>query len=243
MKIPWLGPDDPLPPVERALERPNGLLAAGGGLSVPRLLDAYSRGCFPWFNDGEPVLWWSPDPRMVLVPAALHVSRSLLKRIRRGGFTIRADTAFPEVMASCAAPRPGQVGTWITSEMVAAYVALHEAGHAHSIETWKDGSLVGGLYGVAIGRAFFGESMFARVTDASKLALVHLVAQLERWEFGIIDCQMNTSHLAAFGAREVPRAAFLGVLRTCAAQPAPPTPWRLDDDLEMRVLSRDAKAG
>ncbi len=243
MKIPWLGPDDPLPPVERALERPNGLLAAGGGLSLPRLLEAYSRGCFPWFNDGEPVLWWSPDPRMILVPTALHVSRSLLKRIRRGGFTVRADTAFREVMTSCAAPRPGQVGTWITSEIVEAYVALHAAGYAHSIETWMDGSLVGGLYGVAIGRAFFGESMFARVTDASKLALVHVVAQLERWEFGIIDCQMNTPHLAAFGAREVPRAVFLGVLRAFAAKAAPPTPWRLDDDLEVQLLSRDAKAG
>jgi leucyl/phenylalanyl-tRNA--protein transferase len=243
MKIPWLDPDDPLPPVERALERPNGLLAAGGGLSVPRLLDAYSRGCFPWFNEGEPVLWWSPDPRMVLLPAKLHVSRSLLKRIRRGGFTVRADTVFREVMESCAAPRPGQVGTWITTDMVDAYVGLHEIGHAHSIETWIDGILAGGLYGVSIGRAFFGESMFARVTDASKLALIYLVAQLERWGFGVIDCQMNTSHLAAFGAAEVPRAAFLSVLRACTIQAGPATPWRLDNDLQASVLSRHAQVG
>jgi len=243
MTIPWLGPNDPLPPVERALRRPNGLLAAGGGLAVSRLLEAYSRGCFPWFNEGEPVLWWSPDPRMILVPGELHVSRSLLKRIRHGGFTVRADTAFRQVMAACAAPRPGQSGTWITDEMIAAYGALHDAGAAHSIETWMDGDLVGGLYGVAIGRAFFGESMFARVTDASKLAFVHLVAQLQHWEFGVVDCQMNTSHLAAFGAREIPRTSFLALIRAQIARNAPPVPWQLDARLSDRLLSRQAHAG
>ena len=243
MTIPWLGPNDPLPPVERALRRPNGLLAAGGGLAVSRLLEAYSRGCFPWFNEGEPVLWWSPDPRMILVPGELHVSRSLLKRIRHGGFTVRADTAFRQVMAACAAPRPGQSGTWITDEMIAAYGALHDAGAAHSIETWMDGDLVGGLYGVAIGRAFFGESMFARVTDASKLAFVHLVAQLQQWEFGVVDCQMNTSHLAAFGAREIPRTSFLALIRAQIARNAPPVPWQLDARLSDRLLSRQAHAG
>jgi leucyl/phenylalanyl-tRNA--protein transferase len=243
MNIPWLGPNDPLPPVERALRRPNGLLAAGGGLNVPRLLEAYSRGCFPWFNEGEPVLWWSPDPRMVLVPGELHLSRSLAKRIRHGGFSIRADTAFRGVMDGCAAPRPGQAGTWITDEMIDAYSALHDAGYAHSIETWIDGELVGGLYGVAIGRAFFGESMFARASDASKLAFVHLVSQLDEWGFGIIDCQMNTAHLAAFGAREIPRTAFLDRIRTCTAQSAPPSPWQLNQALASRLTSRHVQAG
>jgi leucyl/phenylalanyl-tRNA--protein transferase len=243
MNIPWLGPHDPLPPAEPALRRPNGLLAAGGGLAVPRLLEAYSRGCFPWFNEGEPVLWWSPDPRMVLVPDDLHVSRSLAKRIRHGGFSIRADTAFRRVMDACAAPRPGQSGTWITDEMIDAYSALHRAGFAHSIETWMDGDLVGGLYGVAIGRAFFGESMFSRVSDASKLAFVHLVSQLQEWRFDIIDCQMNTAHLAAFGAREIPRTAFLDLIRRSTTQSAPPSPWQLGHDLTGRLASRQAQAG
>lgn len=243
MNIPWLGPNDPLPPVERALRRPNGLLAAGGGLAVSRLLDAYSRGCFPWFNEGEPVLWWSPDPRMILVPDELHVSRSLIKRIRHGGFTVRADTAFRQVMTACAAPRPGQSGTWITDEMIAAYGALHDSGAAHSIETWMDADLVGGLYGVAIGRAFFGESMFARVTDASKIAFVHLVAQLQLWAFGVVDCQMNTAHLAAFGAHEIPRTSFLALIRTQIARDAPPVPWQLDVHLSDRLLSRQDHAG
>jgi leucyl/phenylalanyl-tRNA--protein transferase len=243
MNIPWLGPNDPLPPVERALRRPNGLLAAGGGLTVPRLLEAYSRGCFPWFNEGEPVLWWSPDPRMVLIPGELHVSRSLLKRIRHGGFSVRADTAFRRVMDACAAPRPGQSATWITDEMIGAYDALHVAGHAHSIETWIDGELAGGLYGVAIGRAFFGESMFARVSDASKLAFVHLVAQLHQWEFGIIDCQMNTPHLAAFGAREIPRTTFLEMIRAHVGRPGPAVPWGLDQNLSSRLIARQARAG
>jgi leucyl/phenylalanyl-tRNA--protein transferase len=243
MNIPWLGPNDPLPPVERALRRPNGLLAAGGGLATARLIEAYSRGCFPWFNEGEPVLWWSPDPRMVLLPGELHVSRSLQKRLRHGGFTVRADTAFREVIEACAEPRPGQSGTWITDEMIDAYHALHDAGAAHSIETWIDGELAGGLYGVAIGRAFFGESMFARVTDASKLAFVHLVAQLREWEFGVIDCQMNTAHLAAFGAREIPRPAFLDMVRAQIGRSGPPVPWQLDAHLVDRVLSRQARAG
>src|SRR5262245_49858447 len=243
MNIPWLGPNDPLPPVEHALRRPNGLLAAGGGLTVPRLLEAYSRGCFPWFNEGEPVLWWSPDPRMVLVPGELHVARSLLKRLRHGRFSVRADTAFRDVMHACAAPRPRQSGTWITDDMIDAYAALHDRGYAHSVETWVDGELAGGLYGVAIGGAFFGESMFARATDASKIAFVHLVAQLERWQFGIIDCQMNTAYLAGFGAREIPRTLFLDVVREHVQRPAPASPWQLEGDLTTHLLSRQAQAG
>jgi leucyl/phenylalanyl-tRNA--protein transferase len=229
--IPWLGPHDPFPPVSRALREPNGLLAAGRTLSVPTLLEAYALGLFPWFNEDEPVLWWSPDPRMVLRPAELHVSASLRKRLRRGGFDVRADTAFARVMRACAAPRAGHPGTWITGRMIAAYVRLHEAGHAHSVETWIDGKLAGGLYGVAIGRAFFGESMFASEADASKIAFVHLVRQLERWGFAIIDCQMKTSHLASLGAREIPRADFVAEIAALTKEPRAPGPWRLDDGL------------
>jgi leucyl/phenylalanyl-tRNA---protein transferase len=214
--------------VTDALRRPNGLLAAGGGLSVRRLVEAYGRGCFPWFSEGEPVLWWSPDPRMVLVPGELHVPRSLLRRIRRGDISITADLAFADVMTACAEPRDDQAGTWITEEMMAAYRALHIAGYAHAIEAWQDGLLVGGLYGVSLGRAFFGESMFTRVPDASKVALVTLVAQLRRWGFGLIDCQMKTEHLARFGAREIPRATFVRQLDVLVAQPPPPAPWRVE---------------
>jgi leucyl/phenylalanyl-tRNA--protein transferase len=228
--IPWLGPRDPFPPIERALRRPNGLLAAGRTLAVPTLLEAYSRGIFPWFNEDEPILWWSPDPRMVLRPGALHVSASLRKRLRKDGYVVRADTAFEDVMVGCAAPRPGQPGTWITARMVAAYVKLHEAGHAHSVETWIDGVLVGGLYGVAVGRAFFGESMFATRTDASKIAFVHLVRQLARWGFGLVDCQMKTAHLASLGATEIPRPDFLAEIASLVTEPGLPGPWTLDTD-------------
>ena len=227
MSLPWLSDEDPLPPVESAMRRPNGLLAAGGGLSVRRLADAYRRGCFPWYSAGEPVLWWSPDPRMVLVPAQLHVPRSLARRMRRGDITISADLAIADVIAGCAEPRDNQGGTWITDEMIAAYTALHIAGYAHSVEAWRDGLLVGGLYGVAVGRVFFGESMFTRVPDASKIAFVTLVDQLRRWEFGMIDCQMTTEHLARFGAQEIPRAAFVRQLDILVAQAAPPTPWHV----------------
>ncbi len=234
MNIPWLEPEDALPPVERALHRPNGLLAAGGGLSVPRLLDAYERGCFPWYSEGEPVLWWSPDPRMVLLPDELHVARSLRRRVRRGGFEVRIDHAFRRVIAACAGARDGETGTWISADIRRAYEDLYQAGHAHSIETWMDGQLAGGLYGVAIGRVFFGESMFAHQDDASKLALVFLVTQLARWGFGLIDCQQKTPHLASFGAREIPRSDFLRRLRDSTSQPGPPA-WRFDDDLARSI--------
>ncbi|MCC7485447.1 MAG: leucyl/phenylalanyl-tRNA--protein transferase [Burkholderiales bacterium] len=229
--IPWLRPGDDFPPIGRALREPNGLLAAGGDLSVARLVDAYRRGIFPWFSDGQPILWWSPDPRMVLVPGELKVSRSLGKRLKRRDFEVRADTAFGAVVRACAAPRAGQPGTWITPGMVEAYEALHRAGHAHCVETWIDGDLAGGLYGVALGRAFFGESMFARVTDASKIALAHLARQLARWRYGLIDCQMATAHLARLGAREIPRAQFMRRLAELVNYPGGPGAWRLDDDL------------
>jgi leucyl/phenylalanyl-tRNA---protein transferase len=225
--IPWLRSGDPFPPVEKAATEPNGLLAAGGDLSVSRLADAYSRGIFPWFNEGQPILWWSPDPRMVLFPAELKISRSLAKTLRNSRFEIRADTAFRDVILNCGMPRREQHGTWITSPMVEAYCEMHRDGMAHSVETWLDGKLVGGLYGVALGRAFFGESMFTRVTDASKVALVTLVRQLELWSFGLVDCQMNTAHLARFGAREIPRADFTRRLRELIHYRTIPAPWRL----------------
>jgi leucyl/phenylalanyl-tRNA--protein transferase len=229
--IPWLLPHDPFPPVSHALDEPNGLLAAGAELSVPRLLCAYRRGIFPWYSEGQPLLWWSPDPRMVLHPEECRVTRSLRKRLRRRDYEIRTDTAMERVMRECALPRAGQPGTWITEEMIRAYSALHRAGYAHTVETWVGGELAGGLYGVAIGRMFFGESMFTRVPDASKIALVHLARQLQRWCFGMIDCQMATAHLASFGAREIPRSDFTRRLAELVNYPAAPGAWRFDDDL------------
>lgn len=229
--IPLLGPTDPFPPVDRALDDPNGLLAAGGGLSVPRLLEAYRRGIFPWFSEGDPVLWWSPDPRMVLPTAGVHVSRSLRRRLRRRDYTVTLDCAFAEVLRGCAAPRRGESGTWLLPPMIRAYERLHAAGAAHSVEIWMDGELAGGLYGVALGRMFFGESMFTRRTDASKLALVLLATQLARWQFPLIDCQMQTGHLASLGALDVPRGEFVRILTALVDQPAVAAPWRLDDDL------------
>jgi leucyl/phenylalanyl-tRNA--protein transferase len=229
--IPWLTPADRFPPVAAALAEPNGLLAAGADLSVATLLDAYRQGIFPWFSPGEPILWWSPDPRMVLLPAAFKVSRSLARRLRRRDYEVRADTGFAAVMAACAEPRPGQAGTWITAEMRAAYERLHAAGFAHSVETWIDGELAGGLYGVAIGRMFYGESMFSRASDASKLALAHLVAQLTRWGFGLIDCQMETAHLASLGARPIPRSEFQARLQALVDLPGRPGKWTFDHDL------------
>lgn len=216
------------PAVESAMREPNGLLAMGGDLSVEWLLDAYHHGIFPWFNPGEPILWWSPDPRMVLVPDEIRVTRSLAKRIRNGGFEVRIDTAFADVMRACAGPRGGTNGTWISPTMVAAYTRLHQAGYAHSVETWHDGVLVGGLYGVAIGRMFYGESMFSRMADASKVALVRLARQLQRWEFGLIDCQMETAHLASLGAHTLPRAAFTTRLAELVNLPHHPGPWHFD---------------
>lgn len=229
--IPWLGIEDPFPPVTRALREPNGLLAAGADLSVVRLTEAYRRGIFPWYSAGQPLLWWSPNPRMVLFPPELKLARSLRKRLRRRDYVIRCDSAFDAAVRACAAPRAGQSGTWITEEMIAAYGALHRHGLAHSVETWIDGELVGGLYGVALGRMFYGESMFTRATDASKIALVHLVKQLARWNFGMVDCQMQTAHLASFGAREIPRAEFTRSLQELVNYPQSPAEWRFDDDL------------
>jgi leucyl/phenylalanyl-tRNA--protein transferase len=229
--IPWLTADAPFPPVARALAEPNGLLAAGGELSVQRLLDAYRRGIFPWYSDGQPVLWWSPDPRMVLVPSEFVLARSLRKRLRREDYEVRVDSVFTRVMRECAAPRDDHDGTWITPQMLNAYTKLHKRGYAHSVETWMRGELVGGLYGVTIGRMFFGESMFSRVSDASKIALAYLVRQLERWDFELVDCQMATEHLASLGAREIPRGEFIRHVTKLVNYPATYGPWLFDDDL------------
>ncbi|MFN0040887.1 MAG: leucyl/phenylalanyl-tRNA--protein transferase [Burkholderiales bacterium] len=223
--LPWLEHDDPFPAVESTTS--TGLLAAGADLSVPRLIAAYQNGIFPWFSEGQPILWWSPDPRMVLFPAEVHISRSLAKTLRSGGFVVTADTAFREVIQHCGAARKAQAGTWITPSMCEAYCALHATGFAHSVETWRNGELVGGLYGVALGRAFFGESMFSRESNASKVAFATLVHQLREWHFGIIDCQMSTPHLASLGAREIPRGEFTRTLSELVHYPPSPVPWRL----------------
>jgi len=220
----WLQAGDPFPPVERALKNPNGLLAAGGELSSARLLDAYRHGVFPWFSGAEPVLWWSPDPRMVLHCDELKVSRSLGKSVRNKGYEVRVDSAFGEVLSGCA-DRPE--GTWLGGDMRKAYLRLHRAGYAHSFETWLGNDLVGGLYGVAIGRMFYGESMFSRATDASKVALVALVEELRVRQFPLIDCQMNTPLLASLGAREIPRRAFLRSLATLVNYAESPGKWSM----------------
>ena len=216
------------PPVENALREPNGLLAVGGDLSPERLLEAYSKGIFPWFNADEPILWWSPNPRMVLFPEEIKISRSLRKTLKKEHYQIRTDDSFTQVMHACASPRKGQAGTWIHPKMIAAYTALHEMGLAHCVETWMDGELVGGLYGVALGQVFFGESMFSRVSDASKIALVHLAKQLQRWEFGLIDCQVKTDHLTSLGAREISRCEFSQQLDRLIADIKPGNKWSFD---------------
>ena len=223
--IPWLRGDAPFPPVSKALKSPNGLLCAGGELTPDRLIDAYSHAIFPWFSEGDPILWWSPDPRMVLFPDELKVSRSLRKAAARGTFETRFDTSFREVMEACAAPRGPEGGTWIVPAMVEAYVGLHERGLAHSVESWRDGQLVGGLYGVALGDVFFGESMFSRETDASKVALVRLVEHLRTRNCRVIDCQQATAHLATLGARQIPRKAFAQLVRESIQYPLSGERW------------------
>ena len=218
------------PPTELASRE--GLLAVGGDLRPERLLEAYRRGIFPWYNEGQPILWWSPDPRAVLAPAAVKVSRSLRKRLRAQHFQVSFDTAFEQVIDACAAPRrpPLETGTWITPEMRAAYMELHRRGQAHSVEAWQGARLAGGLYGVALGGAFFGESMFSRATDASKVALVRLARQLERWGYSLIDCQLPSAHLESLGARSVSRRQFMALLANALERPGRPPPWRLDHD-------------
>jgi len=208
-----LGTHTTFPPLQQALTEPNGLIAIGGDLKAQRLLAAYKQGIFPWFSPGEPILWWSPDPRMVLFPQSLKISRSLRKVMQQRPFEIRVNTDFKAVMQACAqTPRPGQPGTWISDEMIEAYHQLHQLGYAHSVEAWQQGQLVGGCYGVKIGRMFYGESMFHHVSNASKVAFAHLVQWLNAQQVGMIDCQMHTPLLASFGAVEIPRDRFIAQL-------------------------------
>lgn len=216
--LPWL-PAHPVqfPPTTHALDQPSGLLAAGGTLEPAWLLAAYRQGIFPWYSDDQPILWWSPDPRTVLFPEELHVSRSLAKRVRNSGFEVTFNRAFTAVVAACSAPRPGQDGTWIIREMQDAYLTLHQLGYARSVEIWENNTLVGGLYGVALGPVFFGESMFSLSRDASKIALVHLVRAMRNGGGKLIDCQMHTQHLARLGTCNIARADFIGYLDTYLA--------------------------
>lgn len=233
-QLPWLSADnDSFPPADTALDDPNGLLAAGGDLAPQRLLAAYSQGIFPWFNPGEPILWWSPDPRTVIFPEQLHLSRSLKKFLRQGTYQVTVDRDFAAVMRACAAPRAYSSGdhvsgTWISTAMIRAYTQLHQLGYAHSVEVWRGEELVGGLYGLALGRVFFGESMFSRADNASKVGFAHLVEQLKCWDFELIDCQVANDHLFSLGAVEIPRATFLRLLIDLTQRPPVPGPWQLD---------------
>lgn len=214
--VAWLSEDlEPswFPPASQALQQPDGLLAAGGKLTPVRLLAAYEQGIFPWYSAGQPVLWWSPDPRAVLFPEEFRVARSLAKRLRNSGLHTRFDTAFQAVIHACAAPREATDGTWLTEEMIAAYTQLHQLGYAHSVETWQGTELVGGLYGVRLGSVFFGESMFSRCRDASKIALARLVERTSALGIVLIDCQVNSAHLQSLGSRQIPRAQFLALLQ------------------------------
>ncbi|MCK0511155.1 leucyl/phenylalanyl-tRNA--protein transferase [Aromatoleum buckelii] len=231
--IPWLAGRPDFPPVEQALEDPDGLLAAGGELSPAWLLAAYRRGIFPWYTEDQPILWWSPDPRLVLIPAHLRISRSLRRTLRQQRFEVRFDTAFADVIAACAEPREPGGGTWISTEIRQAYLRLHELGYAHSVESWVDGTLVGGLYGIALGRAFFGESMFSRRNDASKVALAHLAVHLQRLGFAAIDCQMTTAHLLSLGAEEMPRARFCAGLASWTNEGPGPGHWSCEGAAEI----------
>jgi leucyl/phenylalanyl-tRNA--protein transferase len=215
------------PPPE--LAEKDGLLAVGGDLSRDRLLLAYSMGIFPWYSEDSPILWWAPDPRLVLFPEEFRLSRSLRQTIRKGTYRVTFDTAFPDVIRSCAGVRRREEGTWITDEMVEAYCGLHEAGIAHSVESWSDGELAGGLYGVALGRVFFGESMFTLKKDASKVAFERLVRRLIDRDFLLIDCQMTTRHLLSLGAREIPRSVFTRMLKQALEKPIPPGRWSSSD--------------
>ncbi|MCV6590446.1 MAG: leucyl/phenylalanyl-tRNA--protein transferase [Marinobacterium sp.] len=218
--IPWLTEQTGFPPLSQALSDPDGLLAAGGDLSEQRLIEAYAQGIFPWYSDGDPILWWSPDPRCVLFPDQLHISRSLRKSMRKQNYSVTFDQSFAEVMQACAGPRTGNPGTWITNEMFAAYCHLHQQGWAHSVELWQGNKLAGGLYGIAIGRVFFGESMFSHVSNGSKIAFAWLVEQLKNWGYAVIDCQVRSEHLISLGAQEISRELFAQLLAQQVTQPS-----------------------
>lgn len=242
--IAFLQADDPpdrFPDPAGAATEPDGLLAIGGDLAPERLLAAYRRGIFPWYEEGQPILWWSPDPRAVLAPARLHVSRSLRRTLRRDHYHVSVDLAFSDVIDGCATTR-AVTGTWITADMRAAYLRLHELGHAHAIETWQGSELVGGLYGIALGGVFFGESMFSRATDASKVALVALVRLAERRGIRLIDCQVATGHLASLGSHLMPRSEFLPAVRALCSAPVPPDAWQESRSPTSALLLADNEA-
>lgn len=229
MQLTVLDPHNPnqdFPLANKALRKPDGLLAVGGCLSQSRLLNAYRHGIFPWYNPGEPILWWSPDPRLVLFPEKLIISRSLSKTLRKNVYSITFDQAFNEVIAACANPRKDMAGTWITADIYKAYTRLHQAGFAHSVEAWMGDRLVGGLYGVALGQVFFGESMFHTETDASKTAFATLVKQLKAWGYQLVDCQVHTRHLESFGAEKISRDYFMKLLNQYCDNPADPSAWQ-----------------
>lgn len=218
-------PGAPFPDVSLAEREPNGLLAVGGDLSPQRLINAYLQGIFPWFSEGEPILWWSPDPRTVLFPESIKISRSLRKTLKKQLYSVTFDRDFEAVIRACAEPRDSSPGTWLLPEMIQAYHRQHELGLAHSVEVWQDAELVGGLYGMALGGVFFGESMFSRLSDTSKIALVHLSRTLQEWGYKMIDCQVYTQHLASLGADEIPRQAFSRHLKTWCKLPGRPGSW------------------
>jgi leucyl/phenylalanyl-tRNA--protein transferase len=225
------------PPVEQALDNPDGLLAVGGDLAPARILAAYRAGIFPWYNPGDPILWWSPDPRTVLFPDQLHVSRSLKKILRKGCYKVTLDTDFSSVIHACA-DRADTAGTWINADIIDTYSQLHLQGVAHSVEVWRDKELVGGLYGLALGKVFFGESMFSHADNASKVGFAYLVQQLRQWGFRLIDGQVASDHLFTLGAVEIPRESFQRMLLDFAHQPAPPGPWAFDADLKLAFGQR-----
>ena len=229
MQLPILNPLTPgqdFPPIDTALIEPDGLLAAGGCLSSQRILNAYRQGIFPWFNPEEPILWWSPNPRLILFPEKIKVSRSLKKTLRKNELQITFDQAFSQVMQYCATPRKLDAGTWISEDMLVAYNELHQQGFAHSFEAWFEGNLVGGLYGISIGKVFFGESMFHRKTDASKIVFYHMVQQLSAWGFQLIDCQVHSNHLSSLGAEEIDRNFFSILLNKYCSIPPVNQAWK-----------------
>lgn len=233
IRLHWLdprNPDQPFPPVEQAMVEPNGLLAIGGDLSPSRMIRAYAQGIFPWYNPDEPILWWCPDPRTVIRPGQMHVSRSLRRAIRRADYAVTMNQDFDQVIRRCAAPRSGQKGTWLGPEMRHAYRELHDAGFCQSIEIWRFGRLIGGLYGISLGRSFFGESMFSHATNGSKLALYYLSEQLAAWQFDLIDCQISSQHLLSLGAEELPRPQFQQILNTSVRRPGRAGPWQIEID-------------
>lgn len=232
-RLPWLDPstpEQPFPPLARALREPDGLLALGGDLSPTRLLNAYRHGVFPWYGEGEPILWWSPDPRCVFRPDSIHVSDSLRKALNKDDYSVTLDQDFEAVIHACARPRTSQGGTWLTAAMITAYIRLHQEGWAHSAEVWRKGELVGGIYGVALGAAFFGESMFSTATNGSKLALVWLAQQLAAWNFSLLDAQVGSAHLYTLGALDMPRQDFSNALALAIACPDRRGHWSFDID-------------